>query len=218
MTDKPNSVEYSPEDREIMRRDFEREVYKRADGEDSSAGEKEGEISGLEPAGQNSHAQKVSPDTATPQCWTRHEKERFEKYIERIPFSGCWIWLASVRKGSRDNLFYGCAWNGSRNVRAHRYAHELYIGPITDGLNVLHRCDVSLCVNPSHLFLGTSADNTMDCARKGRLYAPRLSIDAVRDIRARHLAGVSQKALRIEYGISKTLISQVVLRQIWRWA
>ena len=79
MTDKPNSADYSPEDRETIRRDFEREVYKRADREDSSAGDSGvlGSRRGLDPAGgdtQDKRPDDTNPRTAGPdtQTWCEH--------------------------------------------------------------------------------------------------------------------------------------------------
>jgi hypothetical protein len=43
------------------------------------------------------------------------------------------------------------------------------------GMCVCHRCDVPLCIEAAHLFLGTPADNTHDAQAKGRIptRAPR---------------------------------------------
>lgn len=41
-------------------------------------------------------------------------------------------------------------------------------GPIPEGMQVLHRCDVPYCVNPEHLFLGTDKENHRDKTAKGR--------------------------------------------------
>lgn len=86
--------------------------------------------------------------------------ERFDSKIERIPFSGCWIWTGRVMERNG----YGTL---GRNL-AHRISWKLHSGPIPKGLYVLHRCDVSCCVNPEHLFLGTQLDNVRDMMAKGR--------------------------------------------------
>ena len=90
-------------------------------------------------------------------------KERFEKKFVVDAESGCWLWTASKFPNG-----YGQIGIGGRNRYAHRVSHELYVGPIPDGMLVCHTCDIPLCVNPSHLWLGTHADNMSDRNKKGR--------------------------------------------------
>ena len=89
--------------------------------------------------------------------------ERFWARVERIPFSDCWIWTGGCFLSG-----YGTVRFRERNQHAHRVAWILAFGEIPDGLKVLHRCDVKPCINPSHLFLGTDADNMHDRDNKGR--------------------------------------------------
>jgi len=90
------------------------------------------------------------------------KSEELESKIERIPFSGCWLWTGALVSG------YGQKTENGKQQYTHRLSWELHRGHIPDGLYVLHRCDVRCCVNPDHLFLGTYSDNTLDAVAKGR--------------------------------------------------
>jgi HNH endonuclease len=55
---------------------------------------------------------------------------------------------------------------------AHRVAWESHHGPIPDGMVVMHLCDNPPCCEPTHLKLGTRAENNADRDRKGRNRRP----------------------------------------------
>ncbi len=87
----------------------------------------------------------------------------------RLQPSGCREWA-----GARNKQGYGTLQRrkvSSVPLLAHRYAWALLHGdPGT--LDVLHTCDNPPCCEPSHLFLGTAADNHADCVAKGRDVPP----------------------------------------------
>jgi hypothetical protein len=102
-------------------------------------------------------------------------RDNFLRFVEPEPNSGCHLWAGGVtRSGNKYHDEYG-SFNirdkkkkTHRTIRSHRFAWEMAHGTIPDGLSVLHKCDVRLCVNPDHLFLGTTLDNGRDMAKKGR--------------------------------------------------
>lgn len=82
----------------------------------------------------------------------------------------CWPWMASVGSNGYGQFTWARRFGRQRPVGAHRIAWELTHGLIEDNAAlVCHRCDTPLCVNPSHLFIGTQLDNMQDASAKGRL-------------------------------------------------
>lgn len=89
--------------------------------------------------------------------------ERFWKRVDKSGPNGCWQWLGYRQK-------FGHGWLGSRYGLAHRYAWKFLVGPLADAECLLHHCDNPPCVNPSHLYIGTRADNARDKMMRGRVY------------------------------------------------
>lgn len=72
-------------------------------------------------------------------------EQRFWAKIDRHP-SGCWLWTDGL-----DHEGYGRLRVDTSTPAAHRYAYELLVGPIPEGLVIDHLCRVRSCVNPAHL-------------------------------------------------------------------
>jgi len=143
----------------------------------------------------------------------------------------CWEWAGPLMPTGYGQIAVRHA-TGSTRKYVHRLAWELENGPIPPGLFVCHACDNRRCVRPSHLFLGTPADNQHDMMRKGRHRPPttfertrrgeghknaKLTDALVREIRRRYAdGGVSHQALATLYGVSRKAVGRAVSREGWR--
>ena len=152
------------------------------------------------------------------------DKNRFWNKVDksRGP-DACWPWTAH-----RFDKAYGCFYLKGRVVRAHRVAWVLTNGQIPQsnkyhGICVCHRCDNPGCCNPSHLFLGTNADNVADREKKHRNTpgeantSAKLTNDRVAKIIKAYATGkVSHEDLARQFGVSSNTISRVTNRQSWK--
>lgn len=142
----------------------------------------------------------------------RPRGQPFEQFldsrVERIPEAGCWLWT-----GCTAGAGYGTFNEGGMRY-AHRAAYTHFIGPVPPGAHVLHRCDVPLCCNPAHLFVGTPADNMRDKAVKCR--ARGLPEAFVRQLIAERCAGDPPRVIAARHGMPVTAIYKI-MHDSYKW-
>jgi transposase-like protein len=135
--------------------------------------------------------------------------ERFAAKFIKGGVDECWLWHGAKQPGGYGILSGERAAKGDTNISAHRFAYEQISGPIPLGKIVLHDCDNPSCVNPTHLFLGTHAENMKDMARKGR--ARILTDKNVREV-IKLAPLMSQYAIARHFGVSHSTIQQALKR------
>lgn len=142
------------------------------------------------------------------------------KFWNKVAYIGasdneCWEWRGSLRSN-------GYGQYGTLRLKAHRVAWQLTYGTIPK-LHVLHTCDNPKCVNPSHLYLGTDADNTRDKVGKNRqakgqmLPQTKLTPEIVSTIRFRYeTEKITQRQLGFEYSVCQATICLILMRKNWK--
>ena len=166
------------------------------------------------------------------------DRDKSSKAIARfwskvLKGSSCWMWSGYV--GDRGYGYF--IPHHGHKVCAHRYAYYISNKSFDESLLVCHKCDVPLCVRPSHLFLGTVEDNVADRCKKGRTASgashwtrkyPNLVVrgernnksklcrDQVREIRDLHKDGMTKKSLATIFKVSRRSIKLVIERKSWK--
>ena len=150
-------------------------------------------------------------------------EDRFWKHVTVTEAPLCWKW-----NGNTHKFGYGMIKKEApsrKPTTAHRVSFELHFGEIPVGLGVLHKCDNPSCTNPSHLFLGTQADNNRDMWSKKRGRAANhqgenhnmanLYNNDVQFIREAVITGIKPSHLAFMFNVTKTTIKNIRKRKTW---
>ena len=143
------------------------------------------------------------------------EAEAFATYMPGPPpADGCWDWT-----GYTDPNGYGRFSLGGKHIPAHVAAHRIYIGPIPEGMHVLHACDRPICVQPKHIRIGTNSDNVADRMERNRqprgiqVGRAKLTEEDVRWLRSVDLSNAEAAAT---LGVDRSTVSVIRSRHTWK--
>lgn len=124
--------------------------------------------------------------------------------------------------GAKTAGGYGLKWSGGKLRLAHRLAYaesrDVGIGSL-DGFVVKHSCDNPSCINPTHLSLGSQADNTQErSVRAGRHCKLKLLPNQVLEIKLLAPSkGVYAAAIKLaeQYNVNESTIRKIWSGKYW---
>lgn len=152
--------------------------------------------------------------------------EKMQQYVAET--NGCWRWTGNFTYTAKGPEPYGRLSirheKSTRKLRAHRVSYALHHGVDPGDLQVCHKCDNTLCINPSHLFLGTAFDNMQDMVKKCRFarqdgqhnHNSKLTKDSAKEIIRQILLGRTNKAIAEDFDVSHSAVSLIRRGKQWR--
>lgn len=111
--------------------------------------------------------------------------------------------------------------NGEKITLSHYVYEKMFGKKIPDGMLACHTCDNPMCINPEHIFPGTTLDNALDMLNKNRANPAKgeksgqskLTEDQVLTIR-KDTRGLEE--LSKIYRVSKDTIWQARTKRSWK--
>lgn len=129
----------------------------------------------------------------------------------------CWIWKRPPAKHG-----YGQIVVKGIYYLAHRLSYLLHKGPLEKGKLVCHTCDVKVCVNPDHLYLGTISDNANDAYKRGQRIRRQGELATnVAKLTAENVKFIRESLERTcdlakQFNVHQTTISKIKTKASWK--
>lgn len=129
----------------------------------------------------------------------------------------CWLY-----KGAINSWGYGSIRIDGKTLHVHRFLYETFFGPLGKNQLCCHTCDVPNCINPAHIFIGSSKDNSDDMRRKNRAAIgskqgkSKLKEDDIIKIFLLRKEGTLQKEIAKLFGVTPSIINLILNRKIWK--
>ena len=145
---------------------------------------------------------------------------KFDSRYEIISETGCWIWTGALTHHRTHR--YGNLPNGKcNNIKAHRYSAARFLGvDLSSSDFVCHKCDVTECVNPNHLYVGSAADNCRDRDRRGKHVSFKGEEHPMRKLSESAALEIfnskgSHRLIASAFGVSKSTVTAIKNGRLW---
>ena len=137
-------------------------------------------------------------------------EKQINRFWGKVDKTGdCWNWTGQTSCG------YGCVSIDYKTRRCHRVSYYLCKGDIPSGLNVNHRCDNKLCVNPDHLYAGTQKENIKDALDRNLMGSSKLSPEDIPKILSYKGSKMYLREIGEIFGVDRKTISSVLTGKTW---
>jgi len=154
----------------------------------------------------------------------KFSKEAIDKFWGRVNKNGpllnkdlgrCWTFTDASGNECKS---YAQFWCDGRVWRSNRISWAIENGNVPEGLCVMHKCDNSACVRPSHLEVGSWSQNAKDLTRmKIRGAFGKLNEDQVRRVRKWTPESGFLSSLAKEFGVTLASLIRIRSGDTYKW-